>query len=103
MEALEAATARSDDPITSFEAADTITAIKISQTQTAILEALKGKQLTHDQLFIAVLGRGVNVSAQRVRTSCAALVKAGLVRDAENDGRSVAGFRSKRWERTDAR
>ncbi|MGO2188249.1 MAG: hypothetical protein ACTH4Y_08385 [Microbacterium gubbeenense] len=102
MNALETPGARSDDPLTSYIAADSITDVKISQTQTAILGALHGKQLTYDELILAVLGRGVRVTPQRIRTSCAALRKAGLVRDAENDGRSMAGHRAKRWEIPDA-
>lgn len=102
MEALETATARSDDPITSFIAADSITEHKISATQRAILEALAGKPLTYDELILAVRARGVKVTPQRVRTSAAALRKAGMIRDAEDDGRSMAGYRAKRWERTDA-
>jgi len=102
MDALETATARCDDPITSFIAADSITSTKISDTQRAILEALAGKQLTYDDLILAVHARGVNVSPQRVRTSAAALRKAGMIRDAEDDGRSKSGYRSKRWERADA-
>lgn len=102
MDALETATARCDDPITSFIAADSITSQKISDTQRAILESLAVKPLTYDELVLAVRARGVKVSPQRVRTSAAALRKAGMIRDADDDGRSMSGYRAKRWERTDA-
>lgn len=102
MQVLETPAARSTDPITSDMAADTITAHTINQTQIAILESLREKPLTYDELVIAVRGRGVNVSPQRVRTSAKALRDAGMIRAAEVDGRSMAGHRAKRWERSDA-
>ena len=98
MEALETPAARSTDPITSFLAADSITTVKISATQRAILHALESGPSTYDQMYLNVLSQGIKVTQQRVRTACVALRDAGFVRDSESDGRSMAGYRAKRWE-----
>lgn len=101
MDVLEQPTARSTDPITSLAAADGVTVHAITECQTAILEALAGGPMTHDDLILAVRAMGVMRSPQRIRSSCSELVKAGLVRDTGEEGRSMYGRRAVKWGRVD--
>ena len=101
MNVLEQPTARSTDPITSYIAADSITDHALMELQTTILMALT-RPMTHDELTLTVRGMGVKRSPQRIRSSCAELTRAGLVRASDEMGRTMLGGRAHKWERADA-
>lgn len=97
---LETPTARSTDPITSFQAADGITTHQLTELQQAIVTSLSDGPLTHDELVLKVHGFGIHRTPQRVRSCCAELVRAGLVEPADELGRSMQGGKSQKWRLT---
>lgn len=95
--------ARVTDPVTSFDAARKISKSEVGSLKDGIVEILRDRgPLTSDDLYreylaVALTGRFVRRSAQRLRTSCAELERDGVIAADGGLGRSSLGNGSRKW------
>lgn len=89
--------ARRGDPHTSFEAAGSLVAVRITRTRLAILELLHSRPDGLSDEQIALLYTGPKASPSGLRTRRAELVEGGLVIDTGKRTRTKSGRHTIIW------
>ena len=90
--------ARMADPVTSHEAADSISGEAREASELFVLDAVKAYgPVTDAGVFDLAQISGHKWSPSRLRTARAQLVSKGILRAADTDGRSSSGRRMTRW------
>ena len=90
--------ARAADPVTSHEAADSISGEAREASELFVLDAVKAYgPITDAGVFDLAQISGHKWSPSRLRTARAQLVSKGLVTELDHEGRSASGRRMTRW------
>ena len=90
--------ARVTDPVTSHEAADSISGEAREASELFVLDAVKAYgPVTDAGVFDLAQISGHKWSPSRLRTARAQLVSKGLVTELDHEGRSASGCRMTRW------
>lgn len=94
--------ARTSDPDTSWQAAESVTPVTLTRTRTRILQLLSFADLTDEQLLEVVWTRERIASRSGTQTRRRELVDAGLVEDTGRRVRGSTGRSMIVWRITDA-